>query len=494
MQDSQDLALVIESHIPLVVLETHDESHARQLLARVALRLGKPLQTWSITEGLQDGLLESGVSQGSEAQEPHELLQAIKQNPCGSVYALFDFHPYLHGKPDIVRHIKDIALAYGRLSHTLVLVSHELELPAEIRRFSARFDISLPGPSGLANILREEIRAWMAHNEGQRPTVDADALQDLLNNLRGVSGYDARRILRSALCDDGAISNDDLDRANRAKFELLDLNGVMQFESAGVSLDSIAGLDNLKYWLEHREAPFLNTAEEASRDRPRGLMLTGVQGSGKSLAAKAVAGSWRLPLLRLDMGALYNKYIGESEKNLRKCLQQSAQMAPCVLWLDEIEKGLSTAHDDSATSQRLLGTLLTWLAERDSAVFLVMTANDISQLPPELLRKGRLDEIFFVDLPLPHIREDIFRIHLEQRGCDPKHFDLTLLAERSEHFSGAEIEQAVVAALHIALGRELPVSTEQLLEEMDRTRPLAVTMSEQIDALRHWAQDRTAKA
>jgi AAA+ superfamily predicted ATPase len=496
MQDLQDLALIIESHIPLIALETHDEHQAEQLLGRVALKTGRDFWRWSVTEGLGNALLASASSPGEIIDDPLQVLQAIKRHRQPAIFVLFDFHPYLHGRPDIIRHIKDIALAYQRLSHTLVFVSHSLELPAEIRRFSASFDISPPGANQLAALLREEIRAWMGDNDGQRPQVDADALQSLLGNIRGMTSLDARRLLRAAIRDDGAISRHDIQRAQHARFELLGSDGLLNFETELEHLDSIAGLENLKQWLQTRRAAFLETDPVLASDRPRGIMLTGVQGSGKSLAAKAVAGSWDMPLLRLDMASLYNKYIGETEKNLSRCLRHAEQMAPCVLWLDEVEKGIAVAGDDesSGTSRRLLGTLLTWLSERKSAVFLVMTANDIHRLPAELLRKGRLDEIFFVDLPDATVREHIFSLHLQRRNSNAKHFDLSLLAARSEDFSGAEIEQAVVAAIHIARARGLPVATEHILEELDRTRPLAITMAEQVGALRQWSQGRTARA
>jgi SpoVK/Ycf46/Vps4 family AAA+-type ATPase len=494
MQDLTDLALIIESHVPLVILETHDEPHALNVLTRVALRTRRSLCSWSITQGLQNGALAQDAASAPEPEQPLELLLAIKRHKPPSIFVLFDFHPYMHGNPAIVRHIKDIALAYGRLSHTLIFVSHELQLPAEIKRFSARFDLSFPDAQRLATILREELRSWMADHGGERPAVDTDALQQLLSSLKGVTGQDARQLLRAAIRDDGAISRQDVQKVNKARFELLGLDGLMSFESDLRDMDAIAGFTNLKHWLSARQAPFLNSGSGAHTDIPKGILLTGVQGGGKSLAAKAVAGSWNVPLLRLDMAALYNKYIGETEKNLRKCLRLSQQMAPCVLWLDEIEKGIASVGADETTSQRLLGTLLTWLAERKAAVFLVMTANDISRLPAELLRKGRLDEIFFVDLPALHIREEIFQLHLLRRDCNPAHFDLSVLASASEDFSGAEIEQAVVAAIHIAMARGLPVSTQQILEELDRTRPLAVTMAESIGRLRQWAQGRTARA
>ena len=223
-------------------------------------------------------------------------------------------------------------------------------------------------------------------------------------------------------------------------------------------------------------------------------MLLGIQGGGKSLAAKAVAGMWGLALLRLDFGALYNKYHGESEKNLREALKMAELMSPCVLWLDEIEKGLSSGESDGGTSQRILATLLTWMAENTHQVFIVATANDISKLPPELMRKGRLDEIFFVDLPDSSSREDIFEIHLSRRKQNVKEFDLNVLAKSSEGFTGSEIEQAVVSALYRAYGEGTSMTTNSVKETIEQTHPISVVMAEKVQALRDWAKDRTVLA
>jgi hypothetical protein len=256
MRDLQDLALIIESHIPLVVLETHDEHHALNLLTRVALKTGRGLCSWSITQGLQNAILELAPDAGADPEEPLDLLRAIKRTSTPSIFIVFDFHPYMQGNPAIVRHIKDIALAYGRLAHTIIFVSHELELPAEIRRFSARFDLSFPGARQLATILREEISAWMGDHGGHRPDVDPEALQGLLGNLKGVTSQDARRLLRAAIRDDGAITGEDVVQLNKSRFALLGLDGLMSFEDDTCKLDAVAGLDKLKHWLTSRKTPF----------------------------------------------------------------------------------------------------------------------------------------------------------------------------------------------------------------------------------------------
>ena len=267
---------------------------------------------------------------------------------------------------------------------------------------------------------------------------------------------------------------------------------MLHIEQQTARFGEVGGLQRLKDWLAERQSAF--TEADLAQDRPRGVLLVGVQGAGKSLAAKAVAGLWGLPLLRLDMAGLYNKYIGETEKNLRDALQMADALEPCVLWIDEIEKGVAADQSDSGVSRRMLGTLLTWMAERQSRVFLVATANDVSQLPPELIRKGRIDELFFVDLPDEAVRADIFGIHLAKRGLDASQFDLQQLAQASEGFSGAEIEQAVVSAVYANAAGDGRLSSVHILNAISRTAPLSVVMAEKLQALRLWAQDRAVRA
>jgi SpoVK/Ycf46/Vps4 family AAA+-type ATPase len=342
------------------------------------------------------------------------------------------------------------------------------------------------------DIIREEAKDWSDRHGGARVKTDNITLKKLVSNLQGMSVSDARRLVRSAIWNDGALTEEDLPRINKAKFALLDMEGVMSFEPQTENFSHVGGLHNLKRWLIARREAF--TSEDGKLDRPKGILLLGVQGGGKSLAAKAVAGLWGIALLRLDIGALYNKYHGETERNLREALKLADAMSPCVLWLDEIEKGMSQGSSDNGTSQRLLGTLLTWMAERRTRVFIVTTSNDISQLPPELIRKGRLDEIFFVDLPDADVRKDIFAIHLGKRNCLVEQFDLVQLAVASDGFSGSEIEQAIVAALYNAASQGKNMDTHILLQEIAATSPLSVVMAEQIAQLRMWAADRTIPA
>lgn len=488
MQDVKDLALIIDSKVPLIALETHDEPTALQLLTRVAMQHKLGYFCWSITDGLNR--LGFGGDFGDAAISPTDVLRQIKKQTSPALFALCDFHPFLANQPEHVRLLKDIAIAYERLGHVLVLVSHEIELPPELRRYSAKFTLSLPNDTQLLAIVRDEANAWAK----QKPTValqsDSAALKQLVRNLRGLTEADARRLARGAIRDDGAITMADIPAVNRAKFELLDMSGVLSFEYDTARFSDVGGLKRLQEWLKVRE----HAVHSQQRDRPKGVLLLGVQGSGKSLAAKAIAGMWGLPLLRLDMATLYNKFIGETEKNLRTALGQAEIMTPCVLWIDEIEKGLAGGSNDEGTSQRILGTLLTWMAERTTQVFMVATANNVQGLPPELLRKGRFDEIFFVDLPTPEVRADIFAIHLQQRNFDPARFDLSALAARTEKFSGAEIEQAIVTSVYTCSARREPMTTAHIEHAIDSTVPLATMLAEKIEWLRAWAKERTVPA
>lgn len=498
MTDIHDLSLLLRARTPLIVLETHDELRALDALQRAVEDTGqsergrlrsRPLYRWTIS----DGLVRVGFGEpepGTEAhQEPDEVLRHLRGMRSPAVVALCDFHPYLEGNPKIVRLLKDIALAQSQARHTLVLISHAMKLPAELSRLSARVSLALPGEEEIMTIIREEARALSA--QGRKVRADNQTLARMVHNLKGLSYADVRALVRSAIMDDHAITESDLPAVNKAKFELLDLEGVVSFEFETANFADVGGLGRFKDWLANRRDAF---TDNSLKDKPKGVMLLGVQGSGKSLAAKAVAGLWGLPLLRLDFGALYNKYHGESERNLRESLQLAERMAPCVLWMDEVEKGLANDGSDSGTSKRLLGSLLTWQAERKQPVFVVATANDISALPPELLRKGRLDEIFFVDLPSEKVREDIFAIHLKLRGLERLVIQGPLLAAASEGFSGAEIEQAIVAAIYSSRANGEDCGVQQILKELASTNPLSVIMAEKIASLRAWAQERCVMA
>lgn len=491
MSDLRDLKSLLRSRTPLIVVETHEERRVVQLLRQLTPELNQFLYRWTVTEGLKR--LDVEMEAQRHARKPLELLTQIKSSQKPGIYVLLDFHPFLED-PVHIRLLKDIAVDYDRLRHTIVLVSHGLNIPREFERYCARFELSFPERIEVEDIVLQEARAWMQRNPGQRLSTDRETIARLAENLLGLPRLDVRRLARGVIEDDGALSELDIPKIARAKFELLGRDGVLSFEYDTARFSEVGGLAQLKRWLAMRQTVFTQTDSGAGLDPPKGILLLGIQGGGKSLAAKAVAGAWGVPLLRLDFGALYNKFYGETEKNLRESLKTAEIMEPCVLWIDEIEKAISSDSHDGGTSRRVLGSLLTWMAERRSRVFLVATANDIESLPPELLRKGRLDEIFFVDLPDEETRAIIFDIHLKRRGQDVNTIDLDMLADISEGFSGSEIEQAVVSALYRAHAEAQSLETIHLQEEISATRPLSIVMAEKMHKLRLWAQDRTVPA
>ena len=491
MRDLPDLELLLGSAIPIIVIETHEEGRVIELFRRTLVRAPKPFFHWTVTDGLRR--LDRGANAPSELREPTDVLLEIKTAREPAIYLLSDFHPYLED-PVHVRLLRDIAQNRLLLGHTVVLVSHAVAIPPELARSCARLALSVPGRDQLKAIVLEEARSWSRRNSGRNVSTRKQLLDRLIDNLRGLPARDAKHLARSAIEDDGAITEEDLPAVMEAKFQLLGQDGVLFYEYDTARFADVGGLARLKEWLRLREPVFAGTLNKPGLDIPKGILLLGVQGCGKSLAAKAVAGSWGLPLLRLDFGTLYNKYHGETERNLRQALVQAETMAPCVLWIDEIEKGLSTDGSDSGTSRRVLGTLLTWMAENDARAFLVATANDIETLPPELLRKGRMDEIFFVDLPDQETRQRIFTIHLEKRELNSTKIDTEALARACDGFSGAEIEQAVVSALYASHARNQPLDSQALLKEIRDTRPLSVVMAERVGALRAWAAKRTVPA
>jgi SpoVK/Ycf46/Vps4 family AAA+-type ATPase len=489
MNDLHDLELLLRSRIPLITIETREEKRVTRLFGRLAVKLALPVMSWSATTGLQR--IDYAAAPQRHASEARQALGQIKATETPTIYLLLDFHPYLEDHYNI-RLVKEIALNYQTLGHTLVLVSHELELPPELAGFSARYSLSLPGTQQIEEIIREEADHWSAANNGGKVRTDRKTLDLVVTRLRGLTTVDARRLARSIIYDDGAINAGDLDRLTRARYQLLENGGALSCEFNTTDFADVGGLEKLKRWVGLRRKAFLES--DTTPDAPRGILLVGVQGGGKSLAAKAVAGMWEIPLLHLDFGTLYNKFFGETERNLRESLKAAEAMAPCVLWIDEIEKAIAAGDYDSGTSRRILGSLLTWLSERTARVFIVATANVIEHLPPELIRKGRLDEIFFVDLPDTASRAVILAIHLRKRNHNPLDFDIPELANLSSGFSGAELEQAIVAATYLAQEQQSAMDTGHIRTEIEQTRPLSLIMAEKVARLRIWAQDRTVSA
>ncbi len=492
MDGNHDLELILRSRTPIIIIESRDEARILGLLQSIAIRRSTtsymPLFRWTITDGLQR--LDISLEPQSINSEPTDVLKHIRAVSKPGLYVLLDFHPFLDD-PVHVRLLKDICIRYQDVERQIVLVSHKVTVPTELDVFCARFDIALPDERERARIVKKTVDDYARDNPGSKVQVDPKAHNLLISNLAGLSYADTARLARNAIYVDGAITRSDLPHVMQAKYELLNRGGALQFEYDTATFGDVGGLSRLKAWLTQRRPAFRGDESAAHLDAPKGILLLGIQGCGKSLAAKATAAIFDVPLLRLDFGTIYDKYHGETERKLRESLKTADVMSPCVLWIDEIEKGIAGRGGETGTTQRVLGTFLTWMAEKKSHVFIVATANDISTLPPELVRKGRFDEIFFVDLPTPEIRASILAIHLSSRDQPLGNFDIKGLAAAMEGFSGAEIEQAVVAALYAAHAKKQPLNSGHIALEIEQTKPLSVVLREKISVMREWAAGRT---
>jgi MoxR-like ATPase len=493
---SHDLALLIRAGYPLISIETTDEGGAERLVRSVAETLDRPITRWSLTEGLRPGF---APAESTPVVPPGKLAAAlayIGEQSGPEIYLLKDAGP--HTKDAFVhRSFRDLLASAGRTGATLVLVD-SLPLPDEFRPFAVRFELGWPDVEELKEIVKETYRSARARSETPlSASLTGRDLEQIAQALRGLGRDDAVRVVNTAIYGDGALTADDLPRIVEAKRRLLGGIGCLEAIAADFQPEDIGGLANLKAWLKRRRGGFTSQAASFGLEPPRGVLMLGVPGCGKSLCAKVVAAEWGMPLLRLDPGVLYQKYVGATESRLREALRQAEATAPCVLWVDEIEKAFASASADSADgglSQRMFGTLLSWMQDHRHPIFLIATANDVSVLPPELMRKGRFDEIFFVDLPLAEARQQILSVHLRRRRRDPAKYDLFGLAEAADGFTGSELEQAVVSGLFSAFAEKAELCDGHLYAELSSTRPLSTLMAERIAELRAWAEDRCVPA
>jgi len=488
----RDLELLIRSRYGLIVVDTVEDERAETLLRLVADRLSMPLFLWSRSKGLRrDGA--AGPVYGTA-----DALQALAHIAGTHVDALFymaAFEPLL-ANDAVAERLREIATEYAGRAGAIVLTGAGLQLPEPLRRLSATVTLPPPEPAEYRRMLDGIVRDLRKRMNVNVELSEA-ATARLLANLRGLTMLEAEKILTKAIVEDNRLTDADVAHVMTYKKEIVEREGVLEYYPVEETMAQVADLAGLKDWLRKR-AHIITSPEEAAGfglTFPKGVLLVGVPGCGKSLCAKAVAMEWGLPLLKLDPGRLYNKYIGESEKNFARAMATAERLAPCVLFIDELEKAFSSGGgEDGGVSQRVLGTFLSWLQDRKSEVFTVATANDVSRLPPEFLRKGRFDEVFFVDLPDTDARRAILDIHLSKRGHDPARFDAVAITAATDGFSGAEIEQAIVSALYTAFAAQSPLTTDVLLREIAATRPLSVVMAERVAAVRAWAEGRTVRA
>lgn len=488
----KDLELLLRSRYGLIYLDTVEEERAEGLLRHLADAMGIPFFTWTRSRGL----VRSGGEPLYDSKDPVKAVRNIEAAQQDALYHLQGMAQALGSQELLQAHLRDAAKSLERNDGAIVVTGDSVELPATLKEIAAV--LTLPGPTDaeLQDMVVRIVRDLSARQPVEI-SLSREEKHSLVRALSGLTLMEAGKVLTKAIVEDGKLGPDDIRRVIDAKREVVEREGLLEYTPTEATLSAIADLSTLKGWLAKRTAVVKapERAEQFGLDFPKGVLLLGVPGCGKSLSAKAVASEWGLPLLKLDPSNLYNKYVGESESNFKRAMRAAERMAPVVLWIDELEKAFAAGgSEDGGVSQRILGSFLSWMQDRTGDVFVVATANDIQRLPPEFLRKGRFDEIFFVDLPDGPTRAEVFRIHLQGRGHDPTTFDLAALSEASDGFSGSEIEQVVVSALYTAFANGSELTTDALLAEAGQTRPLSVTMAERMDAMRQWAQGRTVRA
>jgi hypothetical protein len=493
----RQIDVLIRARYPIVYLVTWEEDRALHILLKIARAQKKNIAVWTSTDGMRTIEVASDLrAMHDKGRKPLEALNAVLQDAQPCVYVLKDFHPYLDD-PVVMRHLRDLCHALKRSYKTVVLLSPKLELPFELQKSVAIVDLPVPGREVMESLFDELIRDVTAARKAT-VTLSPKDRDRLVSAVLGLTLDEAERVFAQSLVRDAKFDASDVGAVLSEKKQIIRKSGLLEYYAPQEGMAEVGGLDLLKGWLRKRARAFSEKARRYGLPRPKGVLILGVQGCGKSLTAKALANLWSLPLLRFDVSRIFDRFIGSSEMNMRHALQTAESIAPAILWVDEIEKAFSGVQSsgvtDAGTTSRVFGTFITWLQETPSAVFTIATANSIEALPPELLRKGRFDEIFFVDLPAAPEREEIFAIHLRRRKRDPAKFDLPRLGASAEGFSGAEIEQAIIEALYNAFdaGREL--EPEDLVRSIAEGVPLSRTMREDIDKLRAWAADRTRPA
>jgi hypothetical protein len=484
---ADDLRALFASRNPLILAEESDETRFLDAVRAAAHELNIPVWVWSTTKGLA----RDGLAGQYGTKPPGAALAFVASVADPGVFVMLDARPAI-ADPVVVRTVKDVAQA-AKPGQTLILAAAEHLSVPDLAGLALPFRLEPPATDELKDIITRTLAGLEAR---KLPVVLDDAQRaQLVEAVRGMGATQAERLIQQMALAQGRLDVDTLAKIREGKAEALEGDGPLELIDAGVTLDQVAGLQHLKDWLMIRGKAMDPKAAAAGLDPPKGVLLTGIPGCGKSLVAKGLAGSWGYPLVLLDPARLYGQYVGQSEQRLQSALASVEAMAPAVLWIDEIEKGFAQGGEgDGGVSARLLGTFLRWMQDRPPGVFVIATANDVNKIPPEFLRKGRFDEVFFVDLPTPEERDAIVRFHLSKRKQDPEAFDLRALVEATDGFSGAEIEAAVVSAMYRAFADGAVLTTDSLLAEIGATQPLSRTRAEDVIRLRLWAAGRAVMA
>lgn len=489
----EELSVLLQAEYPLIYLVTHEEARSERAIASIVQseRQVRRIFVWSLTYGFSEyGQPLTSGQQSTVA--PEAAIRWVMDRREPGVFVVKDLHPFLES-PAVVRLLRDAAASFKGSNKSIILMSPIQQVPIELEKDVVLMDFPLPDMAELNQVLTQELTRIRS-----RP-IDESVREKLLKAALGLTRDEAEKVYRKAYVTRGRLTEEEVDVILSEKKWLIRRNGILEYMEEDETLSSVGGLDELKHWLKQRSDAFTERAREYGLPQPKGMLILGVPGCGKSLIAKTTSRLWGMPLLRLDMGRVYDgSMVGRSEANLRNALKTAESISPAILFIDELDKafagGTGSADSDGGTSSRIFGSFLTWMQEKKSPVFVMATANRVERLPSEFLRKGRFDEIFFVDLPTPDERSDIFRIHLQKRGRDLERFDLEQLAKVSEGFSGAEIEQALIAAMYDAFAQGREFTQLDIIAATRATLPLSKTMSEQVMALRDWARQRARPA
>lgn len=509
--EKKQLANLLKARFPYLYFSTWEEERALTMIRAVAsdvalIKTPREVLTWTLTMGMRD---ESDKKIGN-VTTPIQALELIEKHDKAAVFVLKDFHIYFGGQGraadfQLIRKLRDLVLKLKQSPQpkNVIFLSPEFILPYELQKDVTIFDFSLPNVEDIKESLDEMI---MVNSQNDRISIhlNQEEKHRLAKAALGLTLSEAENAFARALVEDGKLTVADVDVILSEKEQIIKKTGILEFIKSDLKLEDVGGLENLKRWVEKRNKSWIGPAEKYGLPSPKGILITGVPGGGKSLISKSIGSIWQLPLLRLDMGKIFSGIVGSSEENMRKAIQAAEALAPSILWIDEIEKGFSglSGSGDGGTSSRIFGKFLTWMQEKTTPVFVIATANNISELPPELMRKGRFDEIFFVDLPTKREREAIFKVHIQKRLKSPEaqgSFELTdailtQLARVTEGFVGAEIEQLVIDALFEAYSQDRSIQLEDFLKAIQNTVPLSVTQAEQILSIRQWANLRAVTA
>jgi len=500
MNLQQEIETLIRARYPILYVISSEETRVQHMVVEIAKQRQKKVFEWSYSIGIVPAgtSIQSQKHRNAATKDPLAALDQVIEQVEPAIFIFKDFHPFLtKNNFAVIRKLKEIALHLKNSFKTIILVSPTLEIPTELDKEITVLNFPLPNREDLATLL-DKIVEEVKQFKQVKIELDEAGRERLLQAALGLTLGEAENVFAKIIVKDERLSGEDVNEVFAEKQQIIRKSGLLEYYATTESFSQVGGMSVLKDWLQKRASSFTDQARAFGLPAPKGILLLGVQGCGKSLCAKAVSSLWQQPLLRFDMGRMFGSLVGSSEENVRKAISVAESVAPAILWVDEIDKAFAgsqgSGSTDGGTTARVFGTFLTWLSEKTSPVFVVATANDISQLPPELMRKGRLDEIFFVDLPSEAEREEIFRIHIAKRGREPKNCDLKALVEASKDFSGAEVEEAIISALYDAFYAQQELATEHILEALRQTVPLAKTMDEQINRLRTWTEGRARNA